>query len=230
MDRATSLVKALDLLTLLGGRSSGYSVQELAEAMNRPRSTLVRILNTLVDYGLVSKGGRKYRCSGNFHQWATLDRHRALRLRYQRVLRSVAEATGELVLLGLKHGAGVIHIDYIESDQTVRVAPAPLTVHNIRHNAIGKLCIAGRSDLVEEWLRTDPDFKEELETIRRTGTAWNREESVAGMVAVACHGFDPAATEPKIAVAWPVQRFSERKGELACKAIRQALEQWGPNQ
>lgn len=223
MDRATSLVKALDLLTLLGGSTGGMAAQQLADAMNLPRSTVMRIINTLVEYGLVARRGRLYGATEAFGLWATQDRHAAFRHRYRRVLEEVAAAVGELVLLGVQDGAGVVHIDYIESDQAVRVAPAPATRHGLRRTAAGKLCLAMRPDLAERWIREDPAFAAELEEIRASGIAWNREESVPGMVALAGYGFSRAPTEPKIVVAWPVHRFSKSAGDQARQALRDAL-------
>jgi len=225
MDNATSLIKALDLMTLLGGSRAGYTVQELSAAMDLPRSTVVRILNTLVWYGLIAKEEKRYFCTEAFTNWTTQDRHRAFRLFYRAILERVATATDELVLLGLQDGAGVVHIDYIESDQRVRVAPAPQTRHNIRRNAIGKLCLAARPDLAKRWTDAEPALAEELAEVRACGVAWNREESVPGMIAMACYGRSRAATEPKIAVAWPVSRFSPEKGAQAIQAIQEALAQ-----
>lgn len=219
MDRATSLIKALDLLTLLGSSNQSYTVQDLADAMNQPRSTVVRVLNTLVEYGLIAREGRRYYCAEAFSHWATTDRYTAHRIRYRPVLEAVAKATGELVLLGTLEGAGIVHIDYIESDQAVRVAPAPVTRHNIRRNALGKLFLADRADLAERWIEEEADFADELQTVRATGVAWNHEESVQGMVAMACHGFSESPVEPKIAIAWPVHRFTEAKGREAQAAI-----------
>ena len=224
MDRSTSLVKALDLLTLLGGSPQPHTVQEIAVAMNQPRSTVVRVLNTLIEYGLVEKQGRKLTCSESFENWCNRDRHQRDRIRYRKILESVAAVTGELVLLGAQDGAGIVHIDYIECDQAIRVAPAPATRHNIRNNAIGKLCLATRPDLAEPWCCKDPAFSEELQLIRETGVAWNHEESVAGMIAMAMFGLTRSPTEPKVAVAWPVHRFSEAAGERAQDAIRSALQ------
>jgi len=223
MDRATSLVKALDLLSILGGSERGHTVQDLALAMDKPRSTVIRILNTLVEYGLVERRGRLYAPGSAFAQWARPDRYQAFRQRYRKVLEHVAGQTGELVLLGLQEGAGIVHIDYIESDQAVRVAPAPATRHNIRHNAIGKLCIAARGDLAEYWTRGKPAFARELVQVRRAGFAWNRGESIPGMVALAGYGFSRAPTEPKLAVAWPAHRFTEQKGREAMRALNEAL-------
>ncbi len=223
MDRNTSLVKSLDLLTLLGASQSGYTVQTLADAMNQPRSTIVRVLNTLVEYGLVKKEGRTYQCTETFQIWANKDRHSLFRLRYRKVLEHLSSVTGELVLLGVQDGVGIVHIDYIESDQAVRVAPAPTTRHNIRRNAIGKLCIAQRPDLRDKWLREEPGFASEIGKILESGIAWNREESVSGMIAMAVYGFSRNPTEPKVAVAWPVHRFSVTAERLAIAAVRECF-------
>lgn len=220
MDLATSLLKALDLLTVLGGSSDGKSIADLAFAMNLPRSTVVRILNTLVEYGLVERRNGLCHATEQFERWAIRDRHFAMRTRYRPVIEAIAAQTGELVLLGVLDGAGIIHIDYVESDHTVRVAPAPDTRHSLRHNALGKLALSRRPDLARRWTRGDKAFADELEEIRRTGVAWNREESVRGMIALATHGFEEAPVEPMIAIAWPSFRFTEKAASDALRFIK----------
>lgn len=217
----TSLIKALDTLSLLSGRTDGWRLQELAEAMHLPRSTLVRTLATLVAYGLVEREGRKYGCGPRFDQWVRRDRYQDWIRRYRRVLEQVAKQTGELVLLGLHEGRGIVHIDYVESDQLVRVAPAPMTRHSLELTAQGKMVLSRRRDLFDPVTR--PELKAELQEIQRSGVAWNREATVPGMIALATPGFTNYPTEPILAVAWPVNRFSEAKGEAAVQAIRAAL-------
>jgi len=121
------------------------------------------------------------------------------------------------VLLGLHEGNGIVHIDYIEGDHRIRIAPAPATRHTLRHNALGKLALSRRPDLAAR-IR-DPRFQAELVEIRRTGVAWNREETVQGMIALACPGFTNSPTDAMLAIAWPVFRFSERKAREALRAI-----------
>ena len=225
MKPITSLIKALDVLTLLSNKSTGLSMQQLTEAMNLPRSTLARTLNTLMAYGLVEKTGRTYQCGAGFDQWARRDRYHHWIQRYRKVLEHVAKETGELVLLGLHEGNGVVHIDYIESDHMVRVAPAPGTRHNFEVNALGKLSLSRRPDLMESINK--PDLLAELQEIQRTGVAWNREQSVSGMIALATHGFSKNPNEPMLAVAWPSSRFSEERGAGALAAIGEALKQYG---
>jgi DNA-binding IclR family transcriptional regulator len=223
MDRVTSLYKSLDLMTLLAGRAEGCHAAELAFLMNRPRGTVIRILNSLLEYGFVVKDGRTYRLTEAFDSWACRDRSARLRARYRPLLEKVAGFSGELVLIGALEGAGVVHLDYIEQDHRVPVAPAPATHHGIRHNAIGKLILSQRPDLAADWVKGEKAFAAELADIRREGVAWNRGETVASMVAMATHGFTRAQTDAKIAVAWPRERFNATKAKKVLRFIREAI-------
>ncbi len=195
------------------------SMPELVEAMNMPRSTITRVLNTLMMYGLVEKQDRNYCCGRLFDDWAQRDRHLILKRRYRPLLEELSRRTGELSLLGLHEGNGVVHIDYVESDQRIRVAPAPGTRHPLQVTAMGKLALARRPDLAKQF--ESPALQEELEEIRRTGVAWNREESVSGMVAMATYGFSDGITEPMLVVSWPVYRFTVEKAQEALSMIEE---------
>ena len=222
METASTLLKALDLLTVLAARRDGLPLPELVQAMNQPRTNVVRLARTLELYGFIRQDARRWCTTPAFHAWAAAgDRHAAARARYRSVLRTVAERTGELVLLGLHEGNGIVHIDFVESDHRVRIAPAPATRHTLRHNALGKLALSRRPDLAAK-IR-DRQFQAELAEIRATGVAWNREETVRGMVALAHPGFTNDPTEPMLAVAWPAFLFSERKAREAVRVLRESL-------
>jgi DNA-binding IclR family transcriptional regulator len=225
MDASSTVIKALDLLTVLAAQPAGRETPVLMQALNQPRTNVVRLLGALHLYGLVARTGRRWHTTPAFHRWATRPGiYDVQRRRYRPVLEAIARATGELVLLGLHEGNGVVHIDYLESDHQVRVAPAPETRHQLQHSALGKLALSRRPDLSAR-IRA-PRLKAELEEIRRTGIAWNRQETVRDMIAFATPGFVNTPTEPMIAVAWPVSRFSERKGREAVAAIRKALAEY----
>lgn len=200
------------------------SLPELVQALNQPRSNVVRIVNTLVAYGLVSRMERRVKLAPGFHGWTQRNRHAGLRERYRPILKELASCTGELVLLGLHERGGIIHIDYIEADHAVRVAPSPVTRHNLRVNALGKLALSRRPDLAAG--AAFAGMAAELEEVRRTGVAWNREESVKGMIALACPGLSNTPVEPMIAVAWPAYRFTETKGRNAIQDIRRVCKKY----
>jgi len=222
MDTAATALKAFDLLTILAGRSPGMKVAELAQALNQPRTNIVRLLKTVETYGLVARDARCWRITPAFRAWAAPpDRYEAMCRRYRRVLEVVAARTGELVLLGLHEGNGIVHIDYIESDHRIRIAPSPDTRHSLQHNALGKLALSRRPDLAVKV--RDARLQAELAEIRRTGVAWNREETVRGMIALARPGFTNSPTDAMLAVAWPAFRFSERKTRDALRSLDEAL-------
>jgi len=228
MKVVSTLLKALDLLTILVGRSVGMKVPEVAQALNQPRTNVMRLLQTLELYGFVAREKYLWRITPAFSAWANpAGRHQALRRQYRWVLETIAERTGELVTLGVHEGNGVIHIDYVESDRLIRIVASPETRYTLRHGSMGKLALSRRLDLAAK-IR-DTRFQAELAEIRRTGVAWNREETVRGMIALACPGFTNNPTEPMLSVAWPVSRFSERKGREAVRAIKRVVDLTHPN-
>ena len=220
-ERSSSLVRALDILTLIGGRADGLTTPDIVAALDAPRSNVVRIVNTLIDYGLVTRSKRRLKATRALRDLCAPDRHDALRRRYRPVIERVAREVNELVLLGLQEGDGLVHIDYIESDHRVRVAPSPDTRHDLRRNAIGKVALARRPDLTDQI--DDTALLKELVQVRRTGIAWNREETTEGVIVMACHGFFNVPAEPIIAIAWPVNRFTEDKARIAHRIVLQAL-------
>ncbi len=221
METASSLVKAMEILRLLAAAERGLSLPELLLACDYPRSTAVRILNTFALLGYVERRGRRHLLTDSFRALTQPGRHEALRRRYRPVLEKAAAEIGELVLLGLHEGNGIIHIDYIESDHAVRVAPAPFTRHPLPRTAIGKLALSRRPDLVARLRK--PRLAEELAEVRRRGVAWNRGESVPGMIALAVPGFTNEPAEPMLCVAWPAARFTEAAGRRAVKLLRTLL-------
>lgn len=227
MPVSSSLIRALDVLTLVAGHPGGASIAEIVAALEQPRSNVVRIVNTLAQQGLVKRSGRVFQPTDAFYDLCTRDRYGHLRRKYRALIRHIAEQMNELVLLGVQEGNAIVHIDYIESDHRIRVAPSPITRHDLRHNAIGKIALARRPDLIEEYA-TDKPFLEELAQVRRQGIGWNREETTEGVVVMACPGYSNAASEPIIAVAWPKNRFSEAGAKQAFGLIKQSLETISP--
>lgn len=220
-ERSSTLTNALDVLTIIAGRPDGITIPEVITALSAPRSNVVRVVNTLIDYGFVRREKRRLRATQALYDLCSPNRHASLRHRYRPVIERLARELNELVLLGLQEGGGLVHIDYIESDQRVRVAASPFTRHDLRRNAIGKIALARRPDLIAQL--DDPALVSELARVRRTGIAWNREETTDGVIVMACPGFTNAPAEPIVAIAWPVNRFTEEKAAMAHKLVLQTL-------
>lgn len=222
---STSLLKGLDVVSLLAAYPKGLRTIEITEKMGWPRSNVVRILQSLEDYGFVAYSNRKCALTELFYSWSQRDRYGRFRQQYRGLLTALSEKVRELVLLGVREGCGIVHIDCIEWDHAIRVAPAPLTVHGFLESAIGKL-VLGREGRIEDW----PEGREdEYQKIKREGIAWNREESVPGVIAVAAYGYSMGKGEPLLAVAWPTSRFTEEKGRDAIRWIKELRESIVPS-
>ncbi|MEO1236361.1 MAG: helix-turn-helix domain-containing protein [Planctomycetota bacterium] len=215
---STSLLKALDLIALLSVRPDGASINELAAATRVPRTTAARIVNTLAARGLVERADGAVRITPAFRRLAKGDRYDELRRRYRPILEAVSAKVKELVLLGVREGRTLVHLDFVEWDHAVRVAPAPTTHHDLRTGAQGKLLLSRFPDLVAA--ERSVKLRRELEEVARTRVAWNHEETRPGVVAVACPGLVDAGDEPVLAVAWPRMRFTPDKGRRAVAALR----------
>lgn len=221
MDISTSLLKALDVMSYITGHVDGVSLPTIARTLKMPRSSVVRIVNTFESYGFLERAERRYRTTTTFHEWAVRDRHQLLRQKYRACLEAVAREVEELVLLGVEENGAIIHVDYVEWDHVIRVAPAPQTRHGLEQNAMGKLALAKRPDRLKKI--QDAHLRAEVETAVKIGVAWNREETDKGMIVMATFGRTRSPAEPMMAVAWPTIRFTEEKARLALRVVREQV-------
>ncbi|MFA6286744.1 MAG: helix-turn-helix domain-containing protein [Opitutaceae bacterium] len=221
---SSSLIKALDLIGFLTSHPGGLRLADLVGGSGLPRSTALRILQTIIEYGLIEKHDGRYRLSDQFYAWASRDRYEKMKMRYRPLLEAIAARVHELVLIGVREGGAIVHIDFVQWDNLVRVAPAPVTRHRPERHALGKLAMSIQPGILEK--TRDAKLRKELEAIQRTGVAWNRGESDPDMVALATWGFRKTTAEPMIAVAWPKFRFQEKAANGAIRAIREIVAEY----
>jgi len=205
---ATSLFKALDTLNLLSARSRGLTIGEVVDGMGLPRSSLIRILDSLIHYGLVERGeDKRYRVTSKFREWRLSSRDDELVAGHREVMRLIADQIGEMSILGQLQGRIIRHLHYEEPDCRVRVAPPIGRKIPLERMAMGKLALSQRPDLLPK--DCSAALRREIEMAKETGEAWNRGESEAGIVAWGTWLGRPSPLTPMIAVTWPDFRFSE---------------------
>ncbi len=214
---ATSLFKALDTLNLLSSRSDGALIGEVVSEMGLPRSSLIRILDSLMHYGLVERSlERRYRVTSKFRDWRSEDRDEQLVSKYRTLLRKVADELGEMAVLGRLRGRRIFHLHYEEPNCRVRVAPPVGRAFAIEKMAMGKLALSQRPDLVPEGCSNR--LRKELVLAGKDGFAWNRSESEEGIIAWGTWLEEPSPLSPMIAVTWPSFRYSD-KGLVQVKKL-----------
>jgi len=219
---ATSLFKALDLLTLLASRSRGAPISELVEQMDLPRSSVIRMLDSLIHYGLIERDSdRYYRVTEKFNEWRLDDFDERLKQQYRPLMRKLTDQVGEMTVLGRLKGRKIAHLHHEEPDKRVRVVPPAGRRFEMRNLAMGKLVMSVREDLIPEDL--GPERIAELDVVRHEGCAWNHSESEPDIVAWATWLGEPSGLTPMLAITWPAFRFSESSLKQAKEILNEEL-------
>lgn len=178
-------------------------VTELARTTGLNKTTVFRMLDTLVNLGYVSRDSKteKYSLTLKFlkissEQLANYDIHKRMRP----ILEEIAEKSGETVHLVERQGEQVVYIDKCESTtNSVRMVSRIGMTLNVFTTAVGKAMLATLSDdeitrLWEdsphqgktEFTITDLEkYLEEIKVVRKTGYAVDDEENELGVRCVA---------------------------------------------
>jgi len=218
VNAATTLLKGLDLMGCIARHPEGLTMKQLQGLINAPRTTILRLVQTLEDYGFVVRRQGYFIPAERFFAWTQRDNYDGLRARYRPVLERIAPEVKELVVLGVVEGRKLRHLDFVEWEHQIVVRPGLRERYALETTAMGKLFLSVRPDLAARLGSTK--IRREIDEARATGVAWNRGESFRGVIAVATWASTPAPNAAMISVSWPEHRFSERAASLAMKSIR----------
>ncbi|HEX2582000.1 MAG TPA: IclR family transcriptional regulator [Dongiaceae bacterium] len=242
VSRATgTLGKLLEVLQAIADADRPPRFTDLLESIAQPRGTLHRHVRHLVAEGLVIGGGdRPYELGPRFLRLAaqswSKNRFRSLA---EPFLREVHENSGETIHLGLLNGTEVIYVDKIESRQAVRMhsqvgRASPAYCTGIGKAALSTLAAADLKQVVSQFhfvrytpntIQTQAALLKEIDRIRRSGIAEDREEHELGIRCVAApiagpHGRFAAG----LSVTAPAYRVGRREIAHWSKWVRKAAQ------
>jgi IclR family acetate operon transcriptional repressor len=232
VERAARVWQAL----LRSGRK-GRRVTELSQELDLHKTTVVRLLQTLVAIGVVrkSESTEHYACEPTI--WLNLiyglrDLMSAGEM-VQRIVDELAEQSGETVLLGAPalEGRGMKTIAFALSPQPIRVDLRRGSTAPMHAVAAGKAYLSTVSEEeLSQWMAsgiaastphtvTDPEMlRQELARARERGYAITREEQIAGTGGIGVPVSDDCGrATAALQVATPVERLTEAN-----------IERWGP--
>jgi DNA-binding IclR family transcriptional regulator len=129
-DVVQSVDRSLGLLELLASYPNGISIADLSKASQLHKSTVHRLLNTLVYKGFVkqNQADNTYKLSLKlFELGASVINDHSLREVASPHLKALRDATGEVVHLVIPEPPYIIYIDKFDSKETIRM-----------HSSIGK--------------------------------------------------------------------------------------------
>jgi IclR family transcriptional regulator, acetate operon repressor len=238
--------RALELIEHVAAAPEPVGLSELARQVGLPKSSAHALARTLDDEGFLERDDKgAYQLGPRLLRLVLQLGHRFELPRVARpIMEELVTEIGETAILGVRHGSGIVYVEQIEAPQYIRYA-APMGEPRPLHNtSIGKVHLAAmpleeaRALLRELKLeRTTQHTKvavnaimSELSTIRVQGYATNREESVAGVAAVAVPVFEGGAPGGALiaglSMAGPAERLRDRLDGLAPR-LTHAAEQIG---
>jgi DNA-binding IclR family transcriptional regulator len=241
----SSSERSLRLLALLAREGRPLTLAELAARLTLPKGTAHRICTQLLATGFLARDvdERTFSVGPALRQLAfdTLN-HGAVRGLRHEVLSELVRQVGETCNFTTLDGAQVIYLDRVEAHWPLRLTLEVGTHVPLHCTASGKLFLAlmdgaRRSALIgrltlermtASTLTEVPALLAECAAIARQGYAYDREEFIAGLVAVAVPVFD-AQGKPRAAIAAhaPTVRMNLENVSGTIGKLRQAADRMG---
>jgi DNA-binding IclR family transcriptional regulator len=233
------LDKALRVLDLFTVARPEWTASEMARELGQPVPTIHRIMRSLEDHGYLMRAAAGYRLGMSAVELGrraidSLD----LRTAARPVVRSLAEATGETVLLSIYSEArgGALCVDRIEASHSLRLSLDVGRVTPLHAGASAKALLAYLpTTVIEEVLSgslkpygpntiVDPSaLRRELEEICARGWATSYEENDAGAWGVSAPILNPkGAVVASLGIAAPTIRFSASVEREMVSAVKDA--------
>lgn len=234
MSTVQSVERAFAVLQCLASGAAGVS--DVAERTDLPKSTVSRLLGTLVELGAVeqSESLGVYSLGEliiDLSAAASPGRNLVAIARPQLVelVGEIDEAAG----IGVLDGPSVYYLDQVDGDHQVQVRDWTGESVDAHVVSAGLVLLAYATDDVrqeylarplEAWTEnsvTDPDLvRQRLDDIRRSGFAWVFEEMSEGLNSVAAPVFNPAGTViAAVSAHGPSYRFPEPGSSAAVAAF-----------
>lgn len=187
----------LDIVEFLANQTRPYGINELSRELGITTNAVFRVLRRLTERGYVEttvdRGG--YQLGTRFFSLGMrLYTRFELRNRAHPHLEELARITGETCQLHVPNGTGMLVIDVAHPAKDFFLQVVPGAHMNFHANAFGKAVLAflpakrtlkmlpkTLEPLTGQTLTTHEALQTELESVRNTGLAYDREEYVRGV-------------------------------------------------
>jgi IclR family transcriptional regulator, acetate operon repressor len=239
---ASSAERTLRLLQYVARNDRDTSVSEAAEALRLPKATVHRLCARLVADGFLVRDVDEHSYSaGPALRALAFDAlaHGRLRALRHRLLAELVEDVRETCNFTTIDGARIVYLDRVEAQWPLRLTLDVGSHVPLHCTASGKLFLAmlppPRSKSLIDATRLEAStprtivtaraLADECERIRRAGHAEDREEFIAGLIAVAVPVLDAGgAIRAAIAMHAPVARVSMKEALRRLPRLRSAAQ------
>jgi IclR family KDG regulon transcriptional repressor len=196
-----SVRNAIQILDCFDTNTLELGISEIAGRLDMNKSTVQHLVNTLREHGLlIQTRSRRYHLGFKLLKWAELvtDGHpiREVALPF---MKDLVAAIGESIHLATLYRDEVVHLQKVESEQSIRISVQMGSKIPAYCSGLGKSLLAsqarnqvaaiiGRTELVRRTPKTIASYDlllQELELISRRGYSIDDEEYMEGLYCVA---------------------------------------------
>ncbi|MEH6941022.1 IclR family transcriptional regulator [Bacillus sp. JJ722] len=202
-----SVSRALDIITILSLKKGGLGVTEIANQIDINKSSVYRILSTLVQYGYVEQDPEngKYKLGYKFLEISSkLLESIDLRKEAQPFLNELENETNEVIHLVVYDQGEVVYIEKLEGNELLRMHSrvgkrAPMHCTSVGKAILAYLPTNVVSTILEEkgmpvhtkhTIIDKEELMQELTKVRELGFAYDLEENEYGITCIAAPIFD----------------------------------------
>ncbi|MEM7343640.1 MAG: IclR family transcriptional regulator [Chloroflexota bacterium] len=196
-----SLERAFSILKTIDASSTAIRPAEIAEHIDLPRTTVIRMLGTLEALGAVTRAedGRNFLIGPTIQAMAqSKPKHRILKQIARPYLEGLANSTGETVYLCTQSHDQVYYLDQIDSRHHILLRNWVGSYFPLHTTAAGKLFLAFLPDeeltayltppleaLTDKTVTNPAAIRHYVAEIRQDGCAWTNEQTEEGLIGVA---------------------------------------------
>ena len=209
-------------------RSELLGLREVTQRTGIPKSTVFRILSTLVDLGYVTReASRNYRISPTLSRLVSDEAvTEAIRRLALPLMQKLRDEYGETVNLGVRYSDKVTYLEVVPSEFALRLQESRGASVKAHASALGKAILAfSPPDAVQEFIRNhelervtqhtiaNPDeLLTELKRVRNAGYAFDRGEGSMLAVCIGAPILDSNGNAiAAMSISGPASRFNPRK-------------------
>ena len=239
MELVQSVDRTLTILEVLSDCNDGLGITEISSLVNLHKSTVHRLLSTLIYKGYVvqDEESSKYKITFKLFELGSKKVHKLDLLEISRpYTKMLMESVNEVVHLIIREETDIVYIDKVEANNTISMASRIGKRNPLYCTATGKAILAflpedevlkvwNSSKIVKLTKNTNIDFilfKKELQEVKKNGYAIDDEENEIGVKCVGAPIFDMNGdVVAAISVTGPVTRITDDKIDFISNEVMQ---------
>jgi IclR family transcriptional regulator, KDG regulon repressor len=226
-----SVSRALDIIDIVSSKKDGLGVTEIAKQMDINKSSVYRILSTLVQYGYMEQDEEtsRYKLGYKFLEMSSkLLESIDLRKEAKPYLQKLEKETNEVIHLVVYDQGEVIYIEKLEGTETLRMHSKVGKRAPMHCTAVGKVILAhlppnvvldilerkGMPKHTDKTITDKDEFLKELAQVKQNGYALDLEENEYGIRCIAVPLFDHLGKViAAVSVSGPTIRMTDERIE-----------------